>query len=238
MIVVVGAGAVRLTDDDGGFEIDGVPAGSYEVLAQREHLTADRRTVTVSAGETAEVEFVLGLSAVHEELTVTASDAGAETTLEAFNAVTTLDSFDIAAERANTIGEARQNEPGIASRSFGPGTSRPIIRGFDGDRVLILEDVVGTIGEALQNDPGIASRSFGPGTRGPIIRGFDGDRVLILEDVVGTIGEALQNDPGIASRSFGPGTRGPIIRGFDGDRVLILEDVVGTGDLCIPLFFN
>ena len=148
VIVVVGAGAVGLTDDDGGFEIDGVPAGSYEVPAQREHLAADRRTVTVAAGETAEVDFVLGLSAVHEELTVTASVAGAETTLEAFNAVTTLDSFDIAAERgANTTSSrsrrpALQNEPGIASRSFGPGTSRPIIRGFDGDRVLILEDGV------------------------------------------------------------------------------------------------
>ena len=33
-----------------------------------------------------------------------------------------------------------QDEPGIAKRTFGPGTSRPIIRGFDGDRVLIMQD--------------------------------------------------------------------------------------------------
>ena len=144
VIVVVGAGALGLTDEQGGFEIDNVPAGSYEVIAQREHLTADRRMVTVAAGETATLSFQLGLSAVHEELTVTASAGGAETTLEAFNAVTTLDSFDISVEGANTVGEALQNEPGIASRSFGPGTSRPIIRGFDGDRVLILEDGVRT----------------------------------------------------------------------------------------------
>ena len=144
VIVVVGAGAVGLTDEQGAFEIDNVPAGSYEVIAQREHLTADRRMVTVAAGGTATVDFALGLSAVHEELTVTASAGGAETTLEAFNAVTTLDSFDISVEGANTVGEALQNEPGIASRSFGPGTSRPIIRGFDGDRVLILEDGVRT----------------------------------------------------------------------------------------------
>ena len=144
VIVVVGAGALGLSDEQGRFEIDNVPAGSYEVIAQREHLTADRRMVTVAAGETATVSFQLGLSAVHEELTVTASAGGAETTLEAFNAVTTLDSFDISVEGANTVGEALQNEPGIASRSFGPGTSRPIIRGFDGDRVLILEDGVRT----------------------------------------------------------------------------------------------
>ena len=47
VIVVVGAGALGLTDEQGGFEIDNVPAGSYEVIAQREHLTADRRMVTV-----------------------------------------------------------------------------------------------------------------------------------------------------------------------------------------------
>ena len=144
VIVVVGAGAVGLTDGDGVFEIDGIPAGTYEVLAQREHLTAGRQAVTVAPGDTAMVDFTLGLSAVHEELTVTASAGGAETSLEAFNAVTTLDSFDVVAVGANTIGEALRNEPGIASRSFGPGSDRPIIRGFDGDRVLILEDGIRT----------------------------------------------------------------------------------------------
>ena len=144
VIVVVGAGALGLTDEEGVFRIENVPGGSYEVIAQREHLTADRQVVVVAPGETAAVDFALGLSAVHEELTITASAGGVESVLDAFNAVTTLDSFDIAIEAANTIGEALEDEPGIASRSFGPGTSRPIIRGFDGDRVLILEDGVRT----------------------------------------------------------------------------------------------
>ncbi|MSO50715.1 MAG: TonB-dependent receptor, partial [Acidobacteria bacterium] len=34
--------------------------------------------------------------------------------------------------------------PGVAKRSFGPGSSRPVIRGFDGDRVLIMQDGVRT----------------------------------------------------------------------------------------------
>src|SRR6185295_7708893 len=33
-----------------------------------------------------------------------------------------------------------ENEPGVAKRSYGPGNTRPVIRGFDGDRVLIMED--------------------------------------------------------------------------------------------------
>ena len=140
VILVVGSGAFALTDEQGTFEIDDIPADSYEVLAQREHLTAGRRMVTVDPGGAATLDFVLGLSPVHEDVTVTASVGGTETTFEAFNAVTTLDSFDITRESAGSLGDALRNEPGIASRSFGPGSSRPIIRGFDGDRVLILED--------------------------------------------------------------------------------------------------
>ena len=144
VVLVVEARLVGLTTEDGTFEIENVPAGSYEVLAQREHLTAGRQMITVVEGGTTTVDFELGLSPIHEHVTVTAVASGAETTFEAFNAVTTLDSFDIAGEASGTLGEALQNEPGIANRSFGPGSSRPVIRGFDGDRVLILEDGVRT----------------------------------------------------------------------------------------------
>ena len=144
VVLIVGAGMVGLTAEDGTFEIGDVPPGSYEVLAQREHLTAGRQMIDVSAGGTATLDFELGLSPVHEEVTVTASAGGTETTLEAFNAVTTLDSFDLVGELSGSLGDALRNEPGIASRSFGPGSSRPVIRGFDGDRVLILEDGIRT----------------------------------------------------------------------------------------------
>ena len=144
VVLVVGSGRFGLTDEQGGFVIDGVPPGSYEVLAQREHLTAGRQTVNVLPDQAATVDFVLGLSPVHEDVTVTASVGGTETTFETFNAVTTLDSFDVARESAADIGDALRHEPGIAVRSFGPGANRPIIRGFDGDRVLILEDGVRT----------------------------------------------------------------------------------------------
>jgi iron complex outermembrane receptor protein len=40
----------------------------------------------------------------------------------------------------SSIGATLENQPGIASRSFGPAASRPVIRGLDGDRVLILQD--------------------------------------------------------------------------------------------------
>ena len=140
LILIIGTGAFTFTDD-GTFEFTNVPAGTYDVIAQREQLTAGLQTVSVGAGETAIADFELSLSPVREEVTVTASAAvGAAATLQAFNAVTTVDSFEIAREAPSTIAEALEDEPGIANRSFGPGASRPVIRGFGGDRVLIIED--------------------------------------------------------------------------------------------------
>ncbi len=144
VILVLGTGAFTFTDD-GVFEITNVPAGAYEVTAERERLTAGRQTVTIAAGETATVDFELRLSPIREVVNVTAeATVGAEATLQAFNAVTTLDSFELARESPNSIGEALEDEPGIANRSFGPGSSRPIVRGFSGDRVLIIEDGIRT----------------------------------------------------------------------------------------------
>ena len=143
VILILGTGAFALTED-GGFEITNVPVGTYEVTAQRNRLTAASRTVTVTAGGTATADFALNLSPVREEVTVTAAAVGAAATLQSFNAVTTVDSLRIAREAPATIGEALEHEPGIANRSFGPGASRPVIRGFGGDRVLIIEDGIRT----------------------------------------------------------------------------------------------
>ncbi|OHT18941.1 TonB-dependent receptor [Edaphosphingomonas haloaromaticamans] len=43
-----------------------------------------------------------------------------------------------------TIGETLARQPGVSSTSFGPNASRPILRGFQGDRVRVLTDGIGT----------------------------------------------------------------------------------------------
>ena len=46
--------------------------------------------------------------------------------------------------RHGTLGETLAFEPGISSTYFGPGASRPVIRGLGGDRVRVLASGVGT----------------------------------------------------------------------------------------------
>ena len=44
-----------------------------------------------------------------------------------------------------TIGETLARLPGVSATSFGPNASRPILRGFQGDRIRILTDGIGSI---------------------------------------------------------------------------------------------
>ena len=163
--LLVGLGSFTTTDHEGRFRIEKVPEGTYELLVQREHLSAERQPLTVAAEEIVEVNIKLALSPVHEHVTVTTSARRATTARESFNAVTVLDSFELAHNMWGTLGEVLENEPGIAKRSFGPGSSRPIIRGFDGDRVLIMQDGVRTADLSSQSgdhgttiDPGNTER--------------------------------------------------------------------------------
>ena len=44
-----------------------------------------------------------------------------------------------------TIGETLAHLPGVSATSFGPSASRPILRGFQGDRIRVLTDGIGSI---------------------------------------------------------------------------------------------
>ncbi len=140
VVLLVGSGQVATTDERGAYAFSNVPPGEYQILAQRESLTAARQNVTVVAGADTAVDVALVLSPVHEEVTVTATTGGTATNFETFNSTSTLDSFDLVADPVGNLGQALEGQAGVAMRSFGPGASRPIIRGFDGDRVLIMED--------------------------------------------------------------------------------------------------
>ena len=79
----------------------------------------------------------------HEHVTVTAS-ASETSPFEAFGSVQSFEGLALQNEAARNLAELLEAAPGVAMRSFGPGSARPVLRGFDGDRVLIMEDGVRT----------------------------------------------------------------------------------------------
>jgi iron complex outermembrane receptor protein len=136
---IVQLGRVTDTKEDGSYEFTGVPAGTYDIVATKASMNGDFQSVTVAAGATATANFALEISGIRSEITVTATGRE-QLTLEAIHTVTSLDALELAQTPATSLGEALNNQPGVAKRSMGPGSSRPVIRGFDGDRVLVLQD--------------------------------------------------------------------------------------------------
>lgn len=142
-VLIVQSSRSTLTDNEGVFEFKDLQPGNYTVVVHLHGLTDERKTVQVKAGETAALEFRVGLSPIRQELTVTASGRE-QTAFDVFQSVTALESLELASKSKPSLGEVLENQPGVAKRSFGPGSSRPVIRGFDGDRVLILQDGIRT----------------------------------------------------------------------------------------------
>lgn len=58
---------------------------------------------------------------------------------------TVLEGDDLTLQQRGSLGETLNKQPGVSSSYFGPGASRPIIRGLDGDRIRILRNGVGAL---------------------------------------------------------------------------------------------
>jgi len=123
---------------DGAFTFEDVPQGTYHLSVRSRGYSSRRTEVTVSstAGPSIDVNVDPEL---HFQEIVTVSP-GARSQFEAFQPTSVLDGQELTKQLEMSIGATLENQPGVASRSFGPAPARPVIRGLDGDRVLILQD--------------------------------------------------------------------------------------------------
>lgn len=93
-------------------------------------------------------------------------------------------------EMRPTIGETLTRQPGVSATSFGPNASRPVLRGFQGERVRVLTDGIGSfdvsntsVDHAVVMDPltaerievlrGPAALLFGSGAIGGVVNVID-----------------------------------------------------------------
>ncbi len=125
------------TDAAGAYRVEGLAPGQYHVSVRAEGYSSRRAEVTVTAtGATLDLEVDLDLHFA-EVLSVSPS---ARPQFESFQPTSVLSNEDLARQLEDTIGATLQSQPGVAMRSLGPGPARPVIRGLDGDRVLVLQD--------------------------------------------------------------------------------------------------
>ncbi|MBC7667764.1 MAG: TonB-dependent receptor [Gemmatimonadaceae bacterium] len=109
--------------------------------------------------------------------------------------VVTRDQLDVAAPAG--IGDMLNGLPGLRSTFYGPGASRPVIRGMSGPRVMVLQNGVGQVDasalspdHAVASDPGEASRI--EVLRGPSTLAYGGSGI---GGVVNMIDERVPSAP-------------------------------------------
>lgn len=127
------------TNDQGVYEFRDVPPGRYTIVTHIDGFSDQAKTINLVAAAVTNVDFALSITSLRAEVTVTATGAE-ESVFEAFQSVTAIGGTQIREQASNGLGDILEREAGVGKRSFGPGTTRPVIRGFDGDRVLVLQD--------------------------------------------------------------------------------------------------
>jgi iron complex outermembrane receptor protein len=128
---------------DGTFRFEDVPPGLYLVQAQSQRHGLAVGAVTVVAGQDASVELSVDLATHHETVVVTARGE-ASALSDIAQAVTVLSGTELSLRLQPTLGETLAQQPGVSSTYFGPGASRPVIRGLSGDRIRVLQDGIGS----------------------------------------------------------------------------------------------
>src|SRR5262245_32697604 len=126
------------SDADGKFMFTNVQPGVYHVSVRGQGYSSRRMEVTVGSA-TPEIGDLRIDPELHFE-EVTSVSAEARSQFEAFQPTSVLSGQELTKQLESSIGATLQNQPGVAMRSMGPGPARPIVRGLDGDRVLILQD--------------------------------------------------------------------------------------------------
>ena len=123
---------------DGSFTFDNVPAGTYHLSVHSEGYSTRRTETTVGATAGAPIDLGIDPELHFEEVMTVTGEARSQ--FEHFQPTTVLAGQELTKQIEMSLGATLENQPGIASRSFGPAPARPVIRGLDGDRVQILQD--------------------------------------------------------------------------------------------------
>ncbi|MCB1024520.1 MAG: TonB-dependent receptor [Acidobacteria bacterium] len=205
------------TNENGKYEFTGIPDGTYTIVTHTDGFADKAQTVTVTSGA-ATLDFELSLKSINAEVTISATGEE-QSVYESFSSVNSVGSTRIAEKASTSVGEVLENEAGVSVRSFGGGGSgRPSIRGFEGDRVLILQDGVrnGSIGagsgdhgepvattnlERLEVIKGPATLLYGSNAIGGVVNAVTDDEDRAHEGVRGyftALGGSVNRQAGIA----------------------------------------
>jgi len=122
---------------DGRYSFSEVAAGNYELTIRLNGFLPSKTSITVNGPA---LTSNIQLSPELHFTEVTSVSPEGKDSFVSFQATESLGGQQLTQELQPTLGATLENQAGVALRSFGPGPARPVIRGMDGDRVLIAEN--------------------------------------------------------------------------------------------------
>ena len=138
VVLIEGTALQATSDADGRFSIPNVPPGTQHVVVAAAGFVPLRAEVVIGSSPPPPLDVVLHPEVHYTEVVSVSPEARDQ--FESYQPTSVLAGQELTQELEGSLGATLERQPGVAERSFGPGPSRPIIRGLDGDRVLILED--------------------------------------------------------------------------------------------------
>ena len=139
VVVLVEATAQQATSDaEGRFSIPDVPPGAQHLIVAAAGFVPLRAEVVIGDSPPPPLDILLHPEVHFTEIISVSPEARDQ--FESYQPTSVLAGQELTQQLEGSLGATLERQPGVAERSFGPGPSRPIIRGLDGDRVLILED--------------------------------------------------------------------------------------------------
>ena len=177
-----------VTNDEGQFILDGFKESS--VLIEFSYIGYQKAQIYIElpVQENLTIEMV-SLIYEEEDVIVTSSPIGRNIR---YQPAQSFNAEKLQQKAAPSLGEILDGTPGVTTRSFGSAPARPVIRGFDGDRVLVMQngermgDLSGTaVDHAVALDPlamdrlevvrGPASLLYGSSAIGGVVNMFSSD---------------------------------------------------------------
>jgi len=140
-VSIASLGIATTTNGQGRFTIASLRPGRYHLTVQLIGYAPAHQDVVVGAdGEPVDVTITLRATALSLSGVVVTATPTATDPLNVPQATTELSGDALARRLSSSVAQTLADEPGISVRYNGPAASAPVIRGLQGDRILVLQD--------------------------------------------------------------------------------------------------
>ncbi|MCI1006353.1 TonB-dependent receptor [Herbaspirillum sp. C7C8] len=134
-------------------------AWSVSAAAQTADSTA-ATTNTANTANTANTSATPAAQPALQPIVVTATPFASEEDVQVLAPAKVITGDELRNKLGNSLGDTLSNELGVSASAFGAGASRPIIRGMEGPRVMILQNGMGVSDvSTVSNDHAVATEA-------------------------------------------------------------------------------